>query len=551
MRPPYIPPQQAAARRRAVPARAGLSGQGRPASAKAWVGYAGSNVGASWATAFATYEALAVTDDRTPIATLAIGPLTYASAYRFMFAPTVSFQRLRLSAISRYLYDNYASVSYGVDMIHDFSVPVVPMADSGDAKWNELANEFFKDWAKSADYAARFDFWTLQSVACRSIDIDGDIGFILTNERGFPQLQTIEGWRIGILKPARPDQTIIDGVELDEKGAIKGYVLQGDAGVIEVPASVMHLCYDAERYYSYRGLSAIRRGANDSRDRQDIKQFEKKSAKVGSALSAVISGGPVEQSDWNDPNQTGGSAGEGTDMYNQPPSSTSKITTADLLGGDIPVLPAGQNLSMLDNKRPGERVADFMRELAGDFASGLSIPPAFYLDEKLSGPNLRAVMGKAQRAFSRRQDVMSRMVRWVWTRVVADGIARKLLPPVAVWDRVKFQKPPKLVIDLGDQAKNDRDDVAAAHMSRQERFSNRGLDWQRESDQIAAEQEYIIVKAQGIAKKYDVPLEMILGAWGFSTTSTITTRENQASEAADATPEGGGGGVNQDDEGGQ
>ncbi len=32
----------------------------------------------------------------------------------------------------------------------------------------------------------------------------------------------------------------------------------------------------------------------------------------------------------------------------------------------------------------------------------MGLPPAFFLDEKLTGPNQRAVNGKAQRKFDRR-----------------------------------------------------------------------------------------------------------------------------------------------------
>jgi hypothetical protein len=48
--------------------------------------------------------------------------------------------------------------------------------------------------------------------------------------------------------------------------------------------------------------------------------------------------------------------------------------------------------------------------LAGCFVVGLGLPPAFFLDEKLTGPNQQAVNCKTQKKFDHRKQVAARIV---------------------------------------------------------------------------------------------------------------------------------------------
>jgi hypothetical protein len=486
--------------------------------------------GAAWPVAFNTYEALAVTDDRTPISTIAVGPYFYAPAARYMFAPSVSYQRNRLASVARYLYDNYTTVGYAVDLIGEFSCPVHPESASLSPDWNKEADAYVNDWAENADFSGRFNFWELQHIASTCIDLDGDVGFSMTMEGGFPQLQMVEGWRIGVLQ-AFPDIEVIDGCILDDKGRIIGFVLQGDMVPEFVSANNFCLLWDAERFHSYRGYTALRRGSNDIRDRHDIKGFEKKATKIGSSIAATLEGGPVEEDVWSDntgpygndpanpnsPYATLPNEGSESTFGNAPTAITQQqkqFTLMELLGGDIPVLPDGQKLHLAANMRPSQNTTEFMDILAGEFAAGLGIPPAFLLDAKLTGPNTRSVIGKAQKKFSKRSKRICKLARWTRLRVIGDAIARKKLPAIAGWDKIKPRFPAKLSIDLGDQALNDRADVQAGQMSRQERWGNRGMNWDAQEDQIAAEVDYIFEKAQALSTKYKVPIDTILLAFG-------------------------------------
>ncbi len=83
---------------------------------------------------------------------------------------------------------------------------------------------------------------------------------------------------------------------------------------------------------------------NDVRDAKDIKGFEKLATKIGAALAAVIEGADVLEEDiWNNDNGDP----DGPQPGNPPPADATPqemhISKAQLLGGDIPVLPPGRS----------------------------------------------------------------------------------------------------------------------------------------------------------------------------------------------------------------
>lgn len=487
---------------------------------------------------YSAFEALSNSDDRTPILINALGPMLCGGAGRWLPAPGLNYQRLILSAIARYLFDNNGLVSYGVKLISNYSVPVVPKAATDSDLLNQELDGYFCEWAKVADFSGRFNLWKLQELASIAADCDGDIGFAMVGENGLPQLQTIEGWRIGSMK-SYPSLRIVDGVVLDKKGVIVGWIVQQEEGDALIQSSEMKMIGDSERFHSYRHMSAIRRGANDIRDHSDIKGFAKKSAKIAAALAAWISGGPLSQDTWG--NDTGSADHPGTaPVGGINPDGTiatpqdQKISIANLLNGDIPVLPGHQALNMLENKQPGVMTADFLRELAGFFIAGLDLPPAFFNDDKLTGPNVRSVLGKARKKFNKRSEMFEDLMEWVWVRVIADGMNKKKVTRTPDFAKITFQWPADIGIDLGDEAKNDREDVICGQMTRQERFGKRALGWRHETDQIDRELDYIFEKAQARAKTFNIPIELALSAYGI-TSKTAPPQQQQQENAPEKT----------------
>lgn len=471
------------------------------------------------------FEALRSSPDRSSITTSSLATLRMGS--QILSGHTaLATKRESLAALARYIGDNVGIAGYALELIANYSVPVWPQACTANPDWNSAAEDYFEEWCERADYLRRFDFATLQRLICFAIDTDGDVGASIDNGHGFPQIRCWPTWRIGQI-PGVPVPRMVEGVSIGDDDSVLGYqVVTAPNKYAMVSADQFHLIYEPTRFERYRGLSSLRAGMNDIRDFGDIKGFLKLGTKVESALLAVIKGGQPEDGDWNDPDNPSGSLGNAT---------PGGLSTAQLFGGEIPIIDG--ELQQLTSNSPGTNKLEFLTLLAGYFVAGLGLPPAFFNDEKLSGPNTRAVIGKAQRKFENRKHTMGRFVKWTWVRIIGNAIANGELPPMDGWQKCKTQAPPLLSIDLGDQAAAEAAAFKEGRTSRQSYHGNQGRDWQDVEDQVTRELDYILPQVKAQSEKHGIPLEVLLQARGLTIPKGMAQASAAGTEDAEETAE--------------
>lgn len=405
------------------------------------------------------------------------------------------------AAVARYLVANYTQASYAVSTIARYSAPVYPQAGSVDDLWNSEFQDMFESWAKICDYSGRFDLWRMQLTASQLIDTDGMVAFWARIKDGIPKLSMIEEWQISTPANKRKDPLCVDGVQWSSDGVVAGYWVDMLGSHMFVPASeVIILCHPT-RYTNNREDTPMRQGVNDLRDAHDIKGYEKRGVKMTSAHSLIYKQNPdsAEGNGWKT-TQTAGQKADGVATANVLPGAQKTISTLD-------------DIVQLKSDRPGQQVMEFLAKLVGDFVQSLQIPPAFFLDEKLTGPNTRGVIGKAQRRFDERQDLFCNLLDWLWPRVIANRAVvggAKSFP--AGWEKIAYIFPPKATIDAGRDAMNEREDVANLLMSRRNSFGNRGMDWRPEIAQSIRERKIIIQQAKEAAQELGVSVELFLGS---------------------------------------
>ena len=459
------------------------------------------------------FEALNVVDHRTPVPSVGGWLLAYYS-------------RQRLAQIARWLWDNSGMVYYATDLIANYSTPMIPRAATQDRQWNEAANAWFDDWAARADFYGRSDFYGLQRAASFCVDTDGESFAHWVDLDGIPQVQLLDCWRID--KRSSREDRIEDGLQLDAAGRVVGYWL--DQKTLLPADTISHLA-EWDRMSVARGLSPIRRGSNDMRDGQDIKGFQKVLSKLSTTLTAVIQGIPVPENPWGTPAVVPGEAPNEIPPPEETTQTPRTYTVAELLAGDIPVLDEGLELKQVTTPAaPGNNI-EVIQFLAGSFVAGLGLPPAFYLDEKLTGPNQRAVNGKAQKRFDKRKAVMARLGRDAWLRVMASGLASGRLPAMPGWERCDFIAPARLTIDVGREMAQEREDVAFGLMSRRDHYGARGKMWQRETDQVFEELDYILDRAHGVAAEHGIPIESVMQMFGIKSVPPTQEKPDERDEA--------------------
>jgi capsid protein len=443
-------------------------------------------------------------------------------------------QRGALNSLARYLADNVSMIGYALDTIAAYSVPIRPQADSEDGDWNKQAEAIFGDWSTRADFAGRFGFADIQRLVCSGMDLDGDtLPYALAADDGEPRIQLIESHRVVTPKGHEKDPLVQDGVQTDAQGRVTGFhvsIDQNKTRFLPVAQALMMFEPDATRPTAYRGLSPLRRGICDLRDAKDIKSFEKSAAKLNSSLAAAIQNksGTVPVDIWNVDAQP-------PPPTQAPPPARSTVAIADLTGGQIPVLAEDEELKQVETNRPGAQTQEFLEVLAGHFVMSLGLPPAFFLDKKLTGPNTRSVNAKATRKFLRRQEAVKIFVAWTWRRVIAWNIAQRRLRAVPDWASLNFQTPSLPTIDAGREAMQSREDVRNGLLTRQDHYGERGLDWQREIEQGLAEDDFIIGRCQAVAKKYGIEPNYVLARY-LDSPAIPTGTGLRSSDPADASP---------------
>ncbi|MEI8289564.1 MAG: phage portal protein [Verrucomicrobiota bacterium] len=412
--------------------------------------------------------------------------------------------RKMLAGVSRYLVDNGGVASYVVNQIADYSVPVFPRSQCDDPAGKAILNQAFSDWMDQCDFTRRYTFEEIQRIMCLAMDVDGDIGATMTDDTGLPQLRLWDTFHIGKLTGLDPK----DGVQTnDNNGMLEGYnVCDGSVETITgaalkfIDANKFTLLYDVERYNNYRGFTPLRKGANDLRDTKDIRAFLKLKEKIGAALAAVIQqNGSIEEDVWGNDTGDRGNSPIGNDENSPATQADKKLALAELLGGEIPVIEG--ELKQFVTQAISEQSMHFMDVLDSQFVLGLGIPPAFFLDEKLTGPNVRSVLGKVQKKFNNRKKVFAKFVRWCWLRVIGWKIAKGEIPAFKGWQKISFQFTPQSTIDLGDSMANERADVLVGQMSETRRYANRGEDFEHEHDAIKSEIEIKLKDAIAIAQQ--------------------------------------------------
>jgi len=91
-----------------------------------------------------------------------------------------------------------------------------------DKAWNQLAEDWFSEWMKIADYRKRVTFAELQRNAVEARLWAGDMFFLLTDSG---QLQPIEGLRVKTPAKLANDPQVVDGIRLTPEGIALGYYI--------------------------------------------------------------------------------------------------------------------------------------------------------------------------------------------------------------------------------------------------------------------------------------------------------------------------------------
>lgn len=401
--------------------------------------------------------------------------------------------RSELVRRSRYLVRNSGFLREIVGSMALYSIGdgIMPQPASSNEEWNRQALDYFTRWARHADMTGRFNLANCEQLACKALDVDGEIFILKTVENGSPKLQLIEAHRIGNAEEGGSDTegNMVDGVRLSETGQPLAYrFLLDDGAHRDLPArDVLHI-FDPDSASQVRGFPTLQHSINHMLDVAELLALEKHAVKDNADIARVLKTSRVTVDDRDF-------------QLNAPPvpagSDAGFLQT--ILGGKLVKLQPDESIDSFQGNRPSPTFQGFLDYLQRDSSLGL-LPYEFASDSsKVGGAGVRLIVAKADRRFSYRQNVLiDRMLRPIWLFVIGHAITAGKLPPADNWTEVDFVTPRRVTVDAGRESQQNREDIKAGLKTLTDHFAELGCDIRHELETRAREMSLI----QETARKY-------------------------------------------------
>ena len=398
--------------------------------------------------------------------------------------------RRQLMAYARWLYVNSGMVKGAVNDMSRYSVGCGIKPQSQAAPSDDY-EQYFSEWCKIADVAGVFNFSQMQRLASVRMDVDGDLGFLMVNNK-FPQLQIIESHTI-----ESPDNRAKhDGVKANKSGRPTAYYLRDGKNFRTVSANDFILVSDPDRVMQLRGVTALAHATDHIRDQMEILDYEKVGVKMSSAIGVAIT-------------SQGGTADDGQSLIESgyTAADTGTVAWDTWQAGMVPRLKPGESIESFGSNKPNASFQGFLEFLIRDVALGLGVPYEFLVDPAKQGTASRFILEKAQRRFEERQDTIRKFSSRVYAWVIASGIKRGDIPPSEGFWRCKWQAPKKITVDNGRDSKANADALKLGTRTLAEDTGERGHDWQEIRGQVEKEADDLLQRASGLAERHGVTMD--------------------------------------------
>lgn len=383
---------------------------------------------------------------------------------------------------------------------------IKPQAAAKDDSWNDLAEAWFLDWAnKPCDITGRFNFWESQQIACRRVDVDGEIFVLKTfSSDKVAKIQLIESHRVGTSAAAMGAvEGMYDGIMFNKFGAVVGYnVIRSDGTTRLIPANSMVHVHHPESVSGARAYSPMQHSINNLIDILEILSMEKVAVKTASDITRTLT---------RENPQFDGSVSDYQAFGMRPQDYPAEVYSnpeqvGSFIGGKILSLAPGEKLESFQSNRPNPTFTGFIEHLQKDSAAGV-LPYQFTADpNNVGGAAIRLVVSKAERLFAARQNMLiNRFLNPIWGYVIGNAIARGDLPPNDEWNKVNWVTPRRVTVDAGRESAANQKDIAMGLKSLSDHYAELGCDPKQEIRRRAYDAKLLI----DTAKEFGVPVSML------------------------------------------
>lgn len=332
-----------------------------------------------------------------------------------------SWARQRLWAKARVLFSNSPEVINLVECIKLVVGYLLPLPQSGDEEWNDLARAAFMRRVERPalfDVGGVFCWRSVQLWANERKWVDGDCLVVRTKH-------PVDGGAAFAFYEAPQvcggGEGFEGGVRLGAFGRPEAYVVKGlDGAEVQVSAADAFLYRKQQRPGLVRGLSGLAPVLNTAQDLFELRENNKAAAKLAASFAIIekqaaqVAGQPFFHEARN-PQLAEGDGGSSS----SPPPPALKVNGVEALS-----LPAGRSLELLHDTRPSNEQQAFCKDLVRSFGFAAGLPPevVFFLSEMGSA----STRFSTQRVGDWQKDQLlpqRHLVQWMWEWVVACEVA--------------------------------------------------------------------------------------------------------------------------------
>ena len=456
--------------------------------------------------------------------------------------------RRTLMTLGRWVYSNIPIVRGALHEKAEYaSSHYLAQYTGANKAWGEMAEEFLYEHGKICDVAGwPYTARTYRRNLCIAVHRDGDAGTLLTRRAdGYPQLQCIPGHRIA----SRPYEltveggpydgaAITDGVITNDYGAPLAYrILTGNPFDYEthtdISARDMFLTFVPTYVGQVRGFSTLGAGMFDWQDIGEWRSAEMMAQKVNSAIALV------EENEAGEPAPGSDFLVDASGGVSQPGTPTG-LQYEKFDDGLIRYFKSktGSGLKAHIAARPTPEQDAFEAKIIRSNFAGMEWSVDFSVDPtKIGGASMRVCVDKINRSIGSDQDLIldpacRRYNGYVLASVMEreplnreplnrggddstiqrfnDSTSLRLLPFDPQWHKWEFQGPPQLTADKKYDSDVDAQEVRIGIKSRTKAVAQRGESLSDLRDLREAELDDLFTRAQRIATKHNLPIDVVL-----------------------------------------
>ncbi len=387
------------------------------------------------------------------------------------------------------------------------------ISQTGDEEIDNAYQQYFNEWAKTADITGRHNFGDLVMMAFWGMLIDGDHGWNMLTmpDPSNPRVQTlkiqpIEADRIGnVYNPSETNEgNKIGGLVVGDMGEVLAYEIykRGRLNVqytkeMDVPAEQFIHLFDPTRVDQYRGVSALATAIAPARDLYEIYEFEIQGCKYQIGWGGFVKvADPYKEgsiSQWDD---------EITDARGNPTG------TVKMQPGLIRRLSAGEEVQFAPGtNRPNGAFLNLVQTMVREMAMGLNFPYGFLYDMSTFGGHAsRIEIAQAQRGIRRFQKLLKEQaLDLVRDKVLGLAIGQGLLPAHPAWRKGSWGFGASLSGDYGNDTSANLAKLNAGLITASDLISEGGKTFEEITRRQATEIQY----QQRVASETGVPIELL------------------------------------------